>query len=56
MAVTSEQALWFQDAFSKLVEITGLVLKNVGEATGRVAGGKPISWSTAQFTTGTSPP
>src|SRR5919109_1284684 len=37
-------------------EMTGLVSKKVGVATGLVVGGWPISWSTAQLTTGTSPP
>ena len=37
-------------------EMIGLVSKNVGVATGRVVGGWPISWSTPQLTTGTSPP
>ena len=37
-------------------EMIGLVSKKVGVATGLVVGGSPISWSTLQFTTGTSPP
>src|SRR5262245_17536500 len=37
-------------------ELIGLVSKKVGVATGLVVGGWPISWSTAQFVTGTSPP
>src|ERR671918_2284520 len=38
------------------VEMIGLVSKNVGVATGLVVGGSPISWSTFQLVTGTSPP
>jgi hypothetical protein len=41
---------------SSEVEICGLVFPKVGKRTVRVAGGKPISWSTAQLTTFTLPP